>query len=100
MNIKIQSIHFDADKKLIDYVIQKIEKLEHFYDRILDATVYLKLNNHRTKDNKHVEVKINIQHNTLFKEAEANSFEAASDMVVEALKIQIKKHKELLLENS
>ena len=100
MKTKIQSIHFDADQKLIDYVFQKIEKLEHFYDRILDATVYLKLNNHRTKDNKHVEVKINISHNTLFKEAESNSFEAAADMVVEALKIQIKKHKEMLLEKS
>jgi putative sigma-54 modulation protein len=100
MNIKIQSIHFDADKKLIDYITAKVEKLEHFHDRILDANVYLKLNNHRTKDNKHVEVKINVLHNTLFKEAEANSFEAASDLVVEALKIQIKKHKELLLEKS
>ena len=100
MNIKIQSIHFVADKKLMDFITQKIEKLEHFYDQILDASVYLKLNNHRTKDNKHVEVKINIFHNTLFKEAESNSFEAAADMVVEALKIQIKKHKELLFEKS
>jgi len=100
MNIKIQSIHFDADKKLIDYVTQKVEKLEHFYDRIIEANVYLKVNNHRTKSNKHLEVKINISNNTLFKEAEAESFEAASDMVVEALKIQIKKHKELLLEKS
>ncbi|MFM9945147.1 MAG: ribosome hibernation-promoting factor, HPF/YfiA family [Bacteroidia bacterium] len=100
MNIKIQSIHFDADKKLIEFVTNKIEKLEHYYDRILDATIYLKLNNHRTKDNKHVEVKLNISHNTLFKEAEANSFEAAADMVLEALKIQLKKQKELLLEKS
>ncbi len=100
MNIKIQSIHFTADKKLIEFITQKIEKLEHFYDQIIDANIYLKLNNHRTKDNKHVEVKLNIMNNTLFKEAESNSFEAASDMVVDALKIQITKHKEMLLEKS
>ena len=100
MNIKIQSIHFDADKKLIDFLTQKIEKLETFYDKILDANVYLKLNNHHDKNNKHVEIKINISHHTLFKEAVSTSFEAASDMVLEALKIQIKKHKELLLEKS
>jgi putative sigma-54 modulation protein len=100
MNIKIQSIHFDADKKLLEYLTQKIEKLEHFYDKILDANVYLKLNNHHNKNNKHVEVKLNISQHTLFKEAVGSSFEAASDTVVEALKIQIKKHKELLLEKS
>ena len=100
MNIKIQSIHFTADKKLIEFITQKIEKLEHFYDQIIDVNIYLKLNNHRTKDNKHVEVKLNIMNNTLFKEAESNSFEAASDMVVDALKIQITKHKEMLLEKS
>ena len=100
MNIKIQSIHFTADRKLIDFITQKVEKLELFYDQIIDANIYLKLNNHRTKDNKHVEVKLNIMNNTLFKEAESNSFEAASDMVVDALKIQITKHKEMLLEKS
>ena len=54
----------------------------------------------RTKGNKHVEIKINIFQNTLFKEAESSTFEAAADMVVDALKIQITKHKELLLEKS
>jgi putative sigma-54 modulation protein len=100
MNIKIQSIHFDADKKLIDYITQKVTKLEQFSDNIIDANIYLKLNNHRTKENKHVEVKINILHHTLFKESEASSFEAAMETVMDALKIQIKKHKELLLEKS
>jgi len=98
MNIKIQSIHFDADSKLLDYITEKVTKLEQFSDKIIDTNIYLKLNNHRTKDNKHVEVKINILHTTLFKEAEASSFEAALEVVIDALKIQIKKHKELLLE--
>ena len=100
MNIKIQSIHFDADKKLLEYVSQKVKKLEQFNDRIIDANVYLKLNNHRNKENKHVEIKINIYQHTLFKESEATSFEAATDLVIEALKMQIKKYKELLSEKS
>lgn len=100
MNIKIQSIHFDADRKLIDHITQKVNKLEQFSDNIIDANIYLRLNNHRTKENKHVEVKINILHHTLFKEAESATFESALDIVIDALKIQIRKYKELLLEKS
>jgi len=101
MNIRIQSIHFDADKKLIDFISQKVSKLEHFSDKIIDMSIYLKLNNHHhTKSNKHVEVKINIHHTTLFKEAESSSFEAATELVIEALKIQIIKRKEMLLQKS
>ncbi|MCB9252646.1 MAG: ribosome-associated translation inhibitor RaiA [Flavobacteriales bacterium] len=100
MNIKIQSIHFDADKKLLAFIQQKISKLELYNDKIIDVNVYLKLNNHHNKENKHVEVKINLANHSMFKDAEARTFEAATDIVVEALKIQIKKRKELLLQKS
>ena len=100
MNIRIQSIHFDADSKLIEYINQKLEKLGQFSDKIIDAAVYLKLNNHHDKNNKHVEIKIHIHHSTLFKGAESSTFEAATELVIEALKVQIKKRKEMLLQNS
>jgi putative sigma-54 modulation protein len=100
MKIKIQSIHFDADRKLVEFITEKVLKLEHYHDKIIDATVYLKLNNHHTKANKHVEIKINILHSTLFKDAEAETFEAATDIVMDTLKVQIRKHKERLLEKT
>ena len=99
MNIKIQSIHFDADKKLLDFISKKLEKLEQFSDKIIDATVYLKLNNHKDKMNKLVEVKLNSSNGMLFTEATSTSFEAATEKVIETLKTQIKKRKEQLSEN-
>lgn len=99
MNIKIQSIHFDADKKLLDFISKKLEKLEQFSDKIIDATVYLKLNNHKDKMNKLVEVKLNLSNGMLFTEATSASFEAATEKVIETLKTQIKKRKEQLSEN-
>jgi putative sigma-54 modulation protein len=52
MNVNIQTVHFDADDKLVDYVSRKLEKLNTFHDRILKVDVYLKLDNvvHTIKD--------------------------------------------------
>ena len=30
MNVNIQTVHFDADVKLTEYVNRKLEKLKHF----------------------------------------------------------------------
>lgn len=93
MKVQIQSIHFDADKKLIDFIEKKISKLETFYDRIVDAEVYLKLDNSAT-ENKLVELKLNLPGSSLIAKDKAASFEAATDIAIEALKVQIKKYKE------
>ena len=41
MNTQIQSIHFKADQKLKDYINIKIDKLDTFYDGIMDAKLFL-----------------------------------------------------------
>ena len=45
MIVNIQSVHFNADEKLVDYVNRKIEKLKIFHDRIIRIDVFLKLDN-------------------------------------------------------
>ena len=30
MNVNIQTVHFDADSKLVEYINQKIGKVKHF----------------------------------------------------------------------
>lgn len=94
MNIKIQSIHFDADKKLLDFITNKLEKLEQFSGKIIDATVYLKLNNHKDRANKQVEIKLNTSLGSIFTESTSDKFETASEKVIETLKMQIKKRKD------
>ena len=93
MKLQMHSIHFDADDKLLDFVQRKVDKLETFYDRMVDGEVFLKLNNEGI-ENKTVEIKINIPGNQIFAKEAAKSFEQATDLATEALRRQIKKYKE------
>ena len=52
MKVKVQSIHFDADAKLINFIENKVDKLSHFYDQILDTEVFLRLDKSNTHENK------------------------------------------------
>jgi len=93
MKIQMHSLKFDADEKLLDFIEKKLDKLDTFYDRIIDAEVYLRLNNEGI-DNKTVEVKLNIPGSQFFTKEDSKSFEEATDMVVKSLKRQLRKHKE------
>ncbi len=96
MKVQVQSVHFDADTKLIDFIQKKLDKLDTFYDRTIDAEVILKVNNEGI-ENKTVEIKLNVPGEQLFAQKTNGSFEAATDHCTEALRRQIKKHKEKML---
>ncbi|MFM8739912.1 MAG: ribosome hibernation-promoting factor, HPF/YfiA family [Cytophagales bacterium] len=93
MRLQVHSIHFDADRKLVDFIQRKVDKLETFYDRVVDGEVFLRLNNTGVK-NKTVEIKVKVPGSQLFAKEQARSFEAATDLATEALRNQIKKYKE------
>jgi len=92
MRLQVHSIHFNADRKLIDFIQNKIDKLETFYDRLVEGEVFLRLNNEGI-DNKTVEIKLKVPGNQLFAKEQARSFEAATDLATEALLAQLKKFK-------
>lgn len=92
MKVKVQSIHFDADQKLVDYVQKKMDKLETYYDRTVDGEVFLRLNNEGA-DNKTVEIKLNVPGSQLFAKEQARTFEAATEQATEALRNQLAKFK-------
>lgn len=93
MDIKIHSVHFTADKKLIDFVEDKINKLQLFYDAIVSVEVFLRLENNSEGENKVSELKILIPGKELFAKKQARTFEEATDLVTEALRKQIIKQK-------
>ena len=93
MNITVQSIQFRADKKLIDFIQRKVDKLDQFFDQIIAGECYLKLENVEDEANKITEFKLNIPGSQLFAKGQAKSFEEAADMAVESLRRQIHKHK-------
>lgn len=98
MTNNIQSVHFDADKKLLEFVNEKIKKLGTYYDGLISSDVILRLDKSSTTDNKLVEIKLHAKGHELFAKKQATSFEEAADLAYEALKTQIKKYKEKMLE--
>lgn len=94
MKVDIQSIHFVADRKLLDFISRKLEKVRTFSDNIKSADVYLRLEKDIEKENKAVEVKINLNGNPIFAKENANTFETATDIVLDKLVAQVKRHKE------
>lgn len=93
MEITVHSIHFDADKKLINFIEGKVDKLNQFYDKIIDSDVFLRLDKNTTQENKIAEIKLAIPGKELFAKKQCKSFEEATDLAVEALRKQIRKHK-------
>ncbi|NCP45094.1 MAG: ribosome-associated translation inhibitor RaiA [Flavobacteriales bacterium] len=96
VNVKINSVHFDADKKLIEFIHERVNKLSQYYDKIIDSEVILKVENTSSIDNKIVEIKLIIPGNDAFAKKQCKSFEEATDTAVEALRSQLKKHKKKL----
>jgi len=94
MNIKIHSVRFDADAKLIEFIETRINKLVQLYDNIIGVEVFLRLVNDQKQENKVVEIKIDIPGNDLFAKKQEKTFEAACDSAIEALRRQVKKYKE------
>ena len=97
MNVNIQTVHFDADDKLVEYVSRKLEKLNTFHDRISKVDVFLKLDNvvHTIKD-KVVEISIHVPRHDFFAKASSKSFEESFDNAMESIVSQIKHKKEKL----
>ncbi|NND93400.1 MAG: ribosome-associated translation inhibitor RaiA [Flavobacteriales bacterium] len=93
MQIEVRSVHFTADVKLINFIKERLKKLEQIQDNIIDADVFLRLDNNNELKNKISEIKLNIPGTELFAKKQAKSFEEATDDAIEALRRQLRKRK-------
>jgi putative sigma-54 modulation protein len=94
MQVKIQSIHFDADKKLLDFIQEKVDKLGHYYDGVMGGEVFLRVEKSKDTQNKIAEIKIQTRTGELFAKKQCKTFEEAVTESTDALRMQVKKHKE------
>jgi len=94
MKVHTQAVHFSADAKLIDFIEKKMSKLDHYFDRVLDVSVILKLENSGQIKDKVAEIKLKLPGGMLFVKEEAKSFEESIDRASATLKRQIIKYKE------
>ena len=94
MKITVQSIRFNADKKLLDFIQKKVDKLDTFFDHIINGEVYLKLENVEDEANKITEIKLMLPGSLIFAKEQCKSFEEATDLAIESLRKQIEKYKQ------
>ena len=93
MEIKVHSIHFDADKELLTFIQERVDKLDNIFDRILGSEVYLKVEKSSQPINKITEIKLNLPGKEIFAKKQGKSFEEATDIAVDALRRQLKRYK-------
>lgn len=94
MKVYIQSVNFNADKDLVEFVERKVSSLEKFYDKVVDSEVFLKVQQTSEKENKVVEVKINVPGNELIVKKVCRTFEEGVVLAIESLKRQLNRRKE------
>jgi putative sigma-54 modulation protein len=97
MTVHVQAVHFDADKKLVEFITKKIQKLAQYHDRIIKVDVILNLDNvkHAIKD-KVAEIRVHVPRADFFVKSTSKSFEASFEEAFDALIQQIKRKKERL----
>jgi putative sigma-54 modulation protein len=95
MDINIKTTHFDADKKLIDFVNSKVNKLDKYFEGIIRVEVCLNFDKSKKKftENKEAKIKVELPGEELYAEKVALTFEEAVDLTIDALKKQVEKFK-------
>ncbi len=96
MKVNTQSVNFNADKKLINFIQKRMDKLDLFYDKVIQSDVYLKLENTSDKENKIFEARVSVPGDSFVVKKQCKSFEEGADMAAASLERQLKKRKEKL----
>ena len=94
MDVRIQSIHFDASEQLQAFIQKKVSKLEKYYEDIKKVEVSLKVVKQETAENKEAGVKVLVPNGELYANKVCDTFEEAVDLCLEALEKQLVKYKE------
>lgn len=96
MKVNLHAVNFNVDKKLVDFIQEKVDKLEKYYDKIVSSDVFLKVENTSDKENKVVEIKINVPGDDFVVKKNTKSFEEGIDLAVDSLERVLVKRKEKL----
>ena len=91
-----RSVNFTVDQKLVDFTDERINKLEKYYDKIVSADVFFKVEKTSEKENKIAEVKIHVPGDEFMVKKQCKTFEEAVELSAESLERLLLKRKEKL----
>ena len=94
MKVSVHAVNFTVDKRLVDFIQERLDKLEKYYDKVVSADVFLKVEKTSEKENKIVEVKINVPGNEFLVKKQCKTFEEALELSAESLQRMLVKRKE------
>jgi len=94
MKVNTQSVNFNADAKLIEFIQRRLDKLDIFYDKIIGSDVHLKVENTSVKENKIVEIKLQVPKERFIVKKQCKSFEEGIDSACESLERKLMKKKQ------
>ena len=94
MKVHTEAVKFKADRKLLDFIDHKVGKLNHYFDRIVNADVILRLENSGQVKDKIAEIRLSVPGQRLFARQTHKTFEGSVDKAVDDLRRQLSRYKE------
>ena len=94
MKVNVHAVNFTVDKRLVDFIQERLDKLEKYYDKVVSADVFLKVEKTSEKENKIVEVKINVPGDEFLVKKQCKTLEEALELSAESLQRMLVKRKE------
>lgn len=94
MELKIQSIHFDATEKLHEFIEKKVAKLEKINESVRKTEVTMKVVKPETVKNKEVDMHVYVTNNDFHATKVCDTFEEGVDLCVAVIERQLEKYKE------
>lgn len=94
MKVDVHAVNFTVDRKLVDFIQERMDKLEKYYDRVVSADIFLKVERTSDKENKAVEIKINVPGDDFLVKKQCKTFEEAVELSAESLERLLVKRKE------
>ena len=98
MTINVQAVNFEAKSGLGEYLERKLAKLESVSDKIIAAQVFLKKENTSEKNDKIVDIILEVPGDDIVVKKSGQSFEECIDLSVDTLKKLIVRKKEKVSE--
>jgi len=96
MKVNVHAVNFTVDGKLVDFIQDRMNKLEKYYDKVVDSDIYLKVEKTSDKENKIVEIKVNVPGDDFMVKKQCKTFEEAVEIAAESLERLLVKRKEKL----
>ena len=94
MKVNVHAVNFAVDKKLVDFIQERVDKLEKYYDKIVSSDVFLKVEKTSEKENKIAEIRMHVPGDEFLVKKQCKSFEEAIEQCAESAERLLIKRKE------